>query len=225
MSATRRQAFGLNLSTGQLAEIFGFNQAIWRALIDDGKVPGFRIPGTVERRMPIEDAIQLARDYKMRRACVQLEDIAASLGASTVFVPACLIVSSTVSFGVDFARAGFDASTVPSVFRAGQVIGSRSFRAVIVDQALGTQEALGLAADLRQWLPAAILACLLNEDENNVELFRDSGYSLCWQKPADMAKASQATWEAVHARAAYVPENPFTEKPAKAVRKKRNRSA
>jgi hypothetical protein len=175
-----------SLTSGQVARIFRCRVQAVGGMVDDGTLVGYRLPGTEHRRVTIESAIACARENQMHFALSELEDLGAAAGLTVSRLPALLLLSPSPQLLYPFTEAGFDAAQAPGYFRAVELLWQRSFRVLVVDQAIGTAQMSEVGADLPKRYHGLMLAALVNED-SDARTWQGAGYAHAWQKPVHMA--------------------------------------
>jgi hypothetical protein len=185
-----------DLTTGDLAKIFGLDHGTVRDLIDNGTLAGYRIPGSKERRVSLRNALELARAHAMEAAVETLQRLAIARGIPLHIAPALLLVTPDDHMTASWLHAGFDVSIAFSLLGAGVMLDQRRYAAVLLDCVLGTREVSQAGGLIRQWFPAGttILCCLAGEDCADPERFARDGFSLTWQRPCDYQAAAAQLW-------------------------------
>ena len=168
-------------TTGQVAKICKVAPRTVSKWFDSGRLRGYRIPGSQDRRIPREHLIRFLKEHGMPLG--ELEDEA--LG-KILLVGAEVSIRSSLNelMGVD----DYKIETAQSGFEAGIQAESLHPDCVVVDFAMGRQEALLIAANLRRnpEYGETILIGLLSDDDNAVGFDR-TVFNETFRKPFDSA--------------------------------------
>jgi DNA-binding response OmpR family regulator len=148
---------------------------------DSGRLRGYRIPGSQDRRIPREHLIRFLKEHGMPLG--ELEDEAVGkiliVGAEASIRGGLREQMSADTFKLDFANSGFE---------AGIQAESLHPDCVVIDFIMGRSEALMIAQNLRKNAEYAdvVLVGLLS-DEDNTSGFDRSIFSETFRKPFDTA--------------------------------------
>jgi len=148
---------------------------------DSGRLRGYRIPGSQDRRIPREHLIRFLKEHGMPLG--ELEDEAVGkiliVGAEASIRGGLREQMSADTFKLDFANSGFE---------AGIQAESLHPDCVVIDFVMGRSEALMIAQNLRKNAEYAdvVLVGLLS-DEDNTSGFDRSIFSETFRKPFDTA--------------------------------------
>jgi DNA-binding response OmpR family regulator len=148
---------------------------------DSGRLRGYRIPGSQDRRIPREHLIRFLKEHGMPLG--ELEDEAVGkiliVGAEVSIRGGLREQMSADTFKLDFANSGFE---------AGIQAESLHPDCVVIDFIMGRSEALMIAQNLRKNAEYAdvVLVGLLS-DEDNTSGFDRSIFSETFRKPFDTA--------------------------------------
>jgi excisionase family DNA binding protein len=168
-------------TTGQVAKICKVAPRTVSKWFDSGRLRGYRIPGSQDRRIPREHLIRFLKEHGMPLG--ELEDEA--LG-KILLVGADMQVRSSLNdmMGLD----EFKVESAISGFEAGIQAESLHPDCVVVDFGMGRNEALMIAQNLKKNNEYAdtVLIGLLS-DEDNASGFDRSLFNETFRKPFDAA--------------------------------------
>ncbi|MFN6104128.1 MAG: helix-turn-helix domain-containing protein, partial [Planctomycetaceae bacterium] len=168
-------------TTGQVAKICKVAPRTVSTWFDSGRLRGYRIPGSQDRRIPREHLIRFLKEHGMPLG--ELEDEAVGkiliVGAEASIRGGLREQMSADTFKLDFANSGFE---------AGIQAESLHPDCVVIDFIMGRSEALMIAQNLRKNAEYAdvVLVGLLS-DEDNTSGFDRSIFSETFRKPFDTA--------------------------------------
>jgi excisionase family DNA binding protein len=168
-------------TTGQVAKICKVAPRTVSKWFDSGRLRGYRIPGSQDRRIPREHLIRFLKEHGMPLG--ELEDEA---------MGKILLVGADGNVRVNLeelmGRDDFKIEVAASGFEAGIQAESLHPDCVVVDFAMGRQEALMIAQNLRKnsEYSETVLIALLS-DEDNASGFDRSMFNETFRKPFDSA--------------------------------------
>jgi excisionase family DNA binding protein len=168
-------------TTGQVAKICKVAPRTVSKWFDSGRLRGYRIPGSQDRRIPREHLIRFLKEHGMPLG--ELEDEAVGkiliVGAEGLIRNGLKDQMSADSFKLDFASSGFE---------AGIQAESLHPDCVVIDFIMGRNEAVMIAQNLRKnaEYTETVLIGLLS-DEDNSSGFDRSIFTETFRKPFDTA--------------------------------------
>ena len=168
-------------TTGQVAKICKVAPRTVSKWFDSGRLRGYRIPGSQDRRIPREHLIRFLKEHGMPLG--ELEDEA---------VGKLLLVGidATVRSGLNemFGPDEFKMELAGSGFEAGILAESLHPDSVVVDFAMGRSEALMISQNLRKNndFNDTVLIGLLSDDDN-ASGFDRTIFNETFRKPFDIA--------------------------------------
>lgn len=168
-------------TTGQVAKICKVAPRTVSKWFDSGRLRGYRIPGSQDRRIPREHLIRFLKEHGMPLG--ELEDEAVGkillVGAESMIRAALTDNMNSDQFRLDFATSGFE---------AGIQAESLHPDCVVIDFIMGRNEAIMIAQNLRKNSQYAdtVLVGLLS-DEDNASGFDRSVFNETFRKPFDSA--------------------------------------
>ena len=168
-------------TTGQVAKICKVAPRTVSKWFDSGRLRGYRIPGSQDRRIPREHLIRFLKEHGMPLG--ELEDEAMGkilvVGAEEHLRNGLGEMLSAEDFKIENAASGFE---------AGIQAESLHPDCVIIDFVMGRQEALMIAQNLRRNkdYSDSVLVGLLS-DEDNAAGFDRTMFNETFRKPFDAA--------------------------------------
>ena len=170
-------------TTGQVAKICKVAPRTVSKWFDSGRLRGYRIPGSQDRRIPREHLIRFLKEHGMPLGELEEEGWHKILiiGAEQLFIDRLReLLPDDEDYKYEVANSGFEAGIQAESFHPDTII---------VDLAMGRSEALQIAQNLRrnmQYETTQIIA-LASEDEAAPESLTQFGYSEAFKKPFDIA--------------------------------------
>src|SRR5262249_53888943 len=146
---------------------------------DTGKLRGYRIPGSQDRRIPRDHLIKFLKEHHMPLGDLEEEGWHKILiiGAEKLFIDRLReLLPEAEDYKYELAESGFQAGTLAQSFHPDSII---------IDLALGRSEALQIAQNLRHnpnYEKTLILA-LASEDEASPESLTQYGFNDAFKKP------------------------------------------
>lgn len=165
-----------DLTTGQVAKICKVTPRTVSKWFDSGRLAGYRIPGSQDRRIPRDDLIRFLEEHKMPLRGLQN-------GHAVLLV--CNHAEMTERLISAFDGSDFTINTADGLFTAGMLMEQTKPEAFIIDMALGMGGRHLLCA-LRENEYKGTVIALANEDQAESELLED-GFDDAFQKPFDVA--------------------------------------
>ena len=170
-------------TTGQVAKICQVAPRTVSKWFDSGKLRGYRIPGSQDRRIPRDQLIRFLKENNMPLGALEEEGWHKILvvGAEPLFLDRLReLLPEDEDYKYEVAHSGFEAGTQASSFHPDSIV---------IDLAMGRSEALQIAANLRrnEAYNDTLIIALASEDEPNPEGLSEYGYSDAFKKPFDVA--------------------------------------
>lgn len=170
-------------TTGQVAKICQVAPRTVSKWFDTGKLRGYRIPGSQDRRIPREALIRFLKENKMPLGALEDEGLHKILviGAEKLFIDRVQeLLPEDEDFKYEVANSGFEAGMQAESFGPDTII---------IDLALGRSEGLQIAQNLRRKdeNQQTLILALASEDEANPELLVNHGFNEAFKKPFDIA--------------------------------------
>jgi two-component system response regulator RpaA len=170
-------------TTGQVAKICKVAPRTVSKWFDSGRLRGYRIPGSQDRRIPREHLIKFLKEHNMPLGELEEEGWHKILiiGADKLFVDRVQeLLPENENFRYELAHSGFEAGIQAESFHPDTIV---------VDLAMGRGEALQISQNLRrnpQYEQTLIIA-LASEDEASPEALVNYGFNEAFKKPFDVA--------------------------------------
>jgi excisionase family DNA binding protein len=174
-------------TTGQVAKICKVAPRTVSKWFDSGRLRGYRIPGSQDRRIPREQLIKFLKEHGMPLGELEEEGLHKILiiGADKLFIDRLReLLPDSDDYKYELANSGFEAGIQAESFHPDTII---------IDLAMGRSEALQIAANLRRnpsYEQTTIIA-LANEDEAAPETLNSHGFTDAFKKPFDVALLSE----------------------------------
>ena len=168
-------------TTGQVAKICKAAPRTVSKWVDSGRLRGYRLPGSQDRRIPRENLIRFLKEHGMPLG--ELEDEAMGkvliVGADAVIPGNLIEMMGSDEFQLETAQSGFETGIQAESLRPD---------CVVVDFAMGRSDALTIAASLRTNAEHAqtVLIGLLSE-EDYASGFDRTIFNETFRKPFDVA--------------------------------------
>jgi excisionase family DNA binding protein len=170
-------------TTGQVAKICKVAPRTVSKWFDSGRLRGYRIPGSQDRRIPRDQLIKFLKEHGMPLGELEEEGLHKVLiiGAEKLFIDRVKeLLPEDDSFKHEVANSGFEAGIMAESFHPDTIV---------IDLAMGRSEALQIAGNLRR-NPAyeqTLIVGLASEDEAEPETLVNYGFSEIFKKPFDNA--------------------------------------
>jgi excisionase family DNA binding protein len=168
-------------TTGQVAKICKVAPRTVSKWFDSGRLRGYRIPGSQDRRIPREHLIRFLKEHGMPLG--ELED---EVMGKVLLVGADATVRANISEMI--GENDFKIESAASGFEAGIQAESLHPDCVVVDFAMGRNEALMIAQNLKKntEYSETVLIGLLTDDDN-ASGFDRTLFNETFRKPFDAA--------------------------------------
>ena len=170
-------------TTGQVAKICKVAPRTVSKWFDSGRLRGYRIPGSQDRRIPREQLIRFLKEHGMPLGELEEEEWHKILviGAESLFIERVQeLLPENQDFKYEIAQSGFEAGIMAESFHPDTII---------IDMALGRSEAIQIATNLRRnaAYESTMILGLASEDEAEPEILKGYGFSEIFKKPFDNA--------------------------------------
>src|SRR5262245_38282403 len=171
-------------TTGQVAKICKVAPRTVSKWFDSGRLRGYRIPGSQDRRIPREQLIKFLKEHGMPLGELEEEEWHKILviGADKLFIDRLQeLLPESDDFKYEVANSGFEAGILAESFHPDTII---------IDLALGRSEALQIAANLRRnpHYEQTLMLALASEDEADPDSLKTNNqFSEAFKKPFDIA--------------------------------------
>ena len=170
-------------TTGQVAKICKVAPRTVSKWFDSGRLKGYRIPGSQDRRIPREQLIRFLKEHGMPLGELEEEEWHKVLliGTEKLFNDRMKeILPEVDDFKYELAQSGFEAGTLAQSFHPDTII---------IDLALGRSESMQIATNLRKndSYQTTLIIGLAGEDEASPEKLQEYGFNEVFKKPFDVA--------------------------------------
>jgi len=170
-------------TTGQVAKICKVAPRTVSKWFDSGRLRGYRIPGSQDRRIPREHLIRFLKEHHMPLGELEEEGWHKILivGAEQLFIDRIKeLLPEDDDYKYQYAPSGFDAGMQAESFHPDTII---------IDLAMGRSEALQIAQTLRrrQQDESLLIVGLASEDEASPDTLGQYGFNDIYKKPFDIA--------------------------------------
>ncbi len=170
-------------TTGQVAKICKVAPRTVSKWFDSGRLKGYRIPGSQDRRIPREQLIRFLKEHGMPLGELEEEEWHKVLliGTEKLFNDRVKeILPESDDYKYQMANSGFE---------AGMLAGNFHPDTIIIDLGLGRSEAIQIANNLRKDEQNAqtLIVGLASEDEAAPEKLGEYGFNDVFKKPFDVA--------------------------------------
>jgi len=170
-------------TTGQVAKICKVAPRTVSKWFDSGRLVGYRIPGSQDRRIPREHLIRFLKEHQMPLG--ELEEEAYSkvliIGTDRQLIDRLKdLMPEDDDFKVEIAHSGFE---------AGIQAESLHPDAIVLDLAMGRSEGLQIVGNLKRNsnYDACVIIGLAAEDEPEPDALTNDGFNEVFKKPFDPA--------------------------------------
>lgn len=170
-------------TTGQVAKICKVAPRTVSKWFDSGRLRGYRIPGSQDRRIPRENLIRFLKEHGMPLGELEEEGWHKILviGADKMFTDKIKnLLPEDDDYKYEVANSGFEAGIQAESFHPDTII---------IDLAMGRSEGLQIVQNLRR-NPAyaeTLIVGLALEDEASPDSLKNFGFNEIFKKPFDVA--------------------------------------
>jgi excisionase family DNA binding protein len=170
-------------TTGQVAKICQVAPRTVSKWFDSGRLRGYRIPGSQDRRIPRDSLIRFLKDNGMPMGNLEEESWHKILiiGAERLFIDRMKeLLPEDDEYKYEVATSGFEAGTAAHSFHPDTIV---------IDLSMGRSEALQIAQNMRRipLFEATLIVALASEDEASPESLSSFGFNEAFKKPFDVA--------------------------------------
>lgn len=170
-------------TTGQVAKICKVAPRTVSKWFDSGRLKGYRIPGSQDRRIPREQLIRFLKEHGMPLGELEEEEWHKVLliGTEKLFNDRLKeLLPEDEDYKFQLANSGFE---------AGMLAGNFQPDTIVIDLGLGRSEAIQIVARLRadETHTGTLIVGLASEDEASPESLNQHGFNDVYKKPFDIA--------------------------------------
>lgn len=174
-------------TTGQVAKICKVAPRTVSKWFDSGRLKGYRIPGSQDRRIPREQLIRFLKEHGMPLGELEEEEWHKVLliGTEKLFNDRLKeALPESEDFKYELANSGFEAGTLAQSFHPDTIV---------IDLGLGRSESVQIVSNLRRndAYAATLIIGLAGEDEAEPEKLIEYGFNEVFKKPFDVALLSE----------------------------------
>ncbi|MFO0936604.1 MAG: response regulator [Gemmataceae bacterium] len=174
-------------TTGQVAKICKVAPRTVSKWFDSGRLKGYRIPGSQDRRIPREQLIRFLKDHGMPLGELEEEEWHKVLliGTEKLFNDRIReALPESEDFKYELANSGFEAGTLAQSFHPDTIV---------IDLGLGRSESVQIVTNLRrnEAYTTTLIVGLAGEDEAEPEKLIEYGFNEVFKKPFDVALLSE----------------------------------
>jgi len=170
-------------TTGEVARICRVVPRTVSKWIDAGHLKGYRLPGSNDRRVPIENLIRFLKERGMPLR-----------GLEDYLRYRVLLVSVDATFDRLLRESlskieDYRFEYASSVFEFGTLVATMRPDVIVLDFSLGRRESIEIVRDLRKDddYAATLIIGLASEDETEPEQLLEYGFNVVFKKPLDVA--------------------------------------
>ena len=170
-------------TTGQVAKICKVAPRTVSKWFDSGRLRGYRIPGSQDRRIPRDNLIRFLKEHGMPLGELEEEGWHKILiiGAEKILIDRVReLLPEDEEYKYELANSGFEAGIQAESFHPDTII---------IDLSMGRSEGLQIAQNLRRnaHYEHSLLVALASEDEASPEGLVNFGFTEVFKKPFDVA--------------------------------------
>lgn len=170
-------------TTGQVAKICKVAPRTVSKWFDSGRLRGYRIPGSQDRRIPREHLIRFLKEHGMPLGELEEEGWHKILliGVESLFNSRIReLLPEDEDYKYETAASGFEAGIQAESFHPDTIV---------IDLAMGRSEGLQIAQNLRRnpAYEATMIIAMASEDEASPEGLTQYGFNEAFKKPFDIA--------------------------------------
>jgi len=181
-------------TTGEVARICRVSSQMVAKWFDSGRLKGYRIPGSQDRRIFREDLVRFLKENN-----VPLRVLEGSIKYRVLLVATDSIFDRLLRYSLSKIE-NYEFWLAPSAFEAGVLTVGIRPDAIVIDFSLGRREAVQIVSYLRKddAYAATLIIGLASEDEAEPEQLLEYGFNVVFKKPLDVAAISkriELEWE------------------------------
>jgi two-component system, OmpR family, response regulator RpaA len=174
-------------TTGQVAKICKVAPRTVSKWFDSGRLKGYRIPGSQDRRIPREQLIRFLKEHGMPLGELEEEEWHKVLliGTEKLFNDRLKeSLPESEDFKYELANSGFEAGTLAQSFHPDTIV---------IDLGLGRSESVQIVTNLRRndSYTTTLIIGLAGEDEAEPDKLIEYGFNEVFKKPFDVNLLSE----------------------------------
>jgi len=170
-------------TTGEVAKICRVGVSTVLKWFNSGRLKGYRMPGSQDRRIPIENLIRFMKEHGIPLR-----------GLEDYFRYKVLLVATDATFDRLLRESiskieDYRFEYASSVFEFGALVATMRPDAIVLDFSLGRRESIEIVRDLRKddAYATTLIIGLASEDEAEPEQLLEYGFNVVFKKPLDVA--------------------------------------
>jgi two-component system response regulator RpaA len=171
-------------TTGQVAKICQVASRTVSKWFDSGRLKGYRMPDSGDRRIPRQNLIDFLREHQIPLGDLDDTPRLLLIGIDSLISHRIQQAVPADQVQYQFAANGFEAGLIFPTLRP---------QAIVIDLLIGRNEALSLVQTLRSASKRRTLYFgLANEDQSDHQDLLDAGFTDIFQKPFDVGIMAQS---------------------------------
>ena len=173
------------LTTGEVSKICNVAPRTVSKWFDTGKLRGYRIPGSKDRRIPLDQLVRFMRDHE-----IPLNGLDTGM-TRVLVVEADRDVADLLSDGLE-REANYEVRLARTAFEAGAATQSFKPHVLLMDvevPGIGGREAIRTMRSLPACSGIKMIALTGSSRPGDEEILRQEGYDAALAKPFDVARA------------------------------------
>ena len=170
-------------TTGEVARICRVGVSTVLKWFNSGRLKGYRLPGSQDRRIPVENLIRFLKDNGM-----PLRELEYLLKYQVLLVATDATFNRLLRESLSNIE-DYRFEVASSVFEFGAHVATMRPDAIVIDFSLGRRESIEIVRDLRKndAYAATLIIGLASEDEAEPERLLQYGFNVVFKKPLDVA--------------------------------------
>lgn len=168
------------LTTGDVARICQVAPRTVGKWFDSGRLKGYRVPGSQDRRIPRDNLIEFMRAHRMPLG--ELADDA-ERHALVIGLPQ----TEWEALQAELAAVGVSAKRAASLFEAGIVVAESEPECVVIDSRFGAGDAARVLRAVKGLKAGPVRTIALVGDEDGNDFWMSGGFDDRFRRPFDLA--------------------------------------
>lgn len=174
-------------TTGQVAKICKVAPRTVHKWFDSGRLKGYHVPGSKDRRIPREQLIRFLKEHSMPLGELEEEELFKVLlvGTSQLFAERLKgLLPESDDYRFEYAGSGFQAGSLLIHFAP---------NAIVLDFDMGRGECVAIASNVRgrDAYASTLLVGMASEDEVEPDKLKERGFDDVYKKPFDVAELAE----------------------------------
>jgi len=170
-------------TTGEVAKICRVGVSTVLKWFNSGRLKGYRMPGSQDRRIPIENLIRFMKEHR-----IPLRGLEDYLRYKVLLVATDATFDRLLRESISKIE-DYRFEYASSVFEFGALVATMRPDVIVLDFSLGRRESIEIVRDLRKddAYSATLIIGLASEDEAEPEQLLEYGFNVVFKKPLDVA--------------------------------------